>query len=218
MQHLIVEMFVARFSERMITDVVQEFWAAMQQGDFITEAAEKVGTYRKMGARWLAAEGGIRSRRGRDLKGRCLTFGDREVIALGRAAGESIRSIALRLGRSPSTVSRELTRNAERGRYLATSAHALAYQRASRPKPAKLASNLALRDRVEQDLAKKFSPEQIVGRLLLDFPDNLDMRISVETIYQAVYLPSRGGLRREVTRCLRTGRSLRRPCRKAGHR
>ncbi len=219
MQHLIVEMFVARFSERMITDVVQEFWEAMQQGDFITEAAEKAGTYRKMGARWLAAaEGGIRPRRGRDLKGRCLTFGDREVIAVGRAAGESIRSIALRLGRSPSTVSRELARNTERGRYVATAAHALAYQRAGRPKPAKLASNPVLRDRVEQDLAKKFSPEQIVGRLLLDFPDDLDMRISVETIYQAVYMPSRGGLRREVTRCLRTGRSLRRPCRKAGQR
>jgi transposase, IS30 family len=65
---------------------------------------------------------------------------------------------------------------------------------------------------------KSFSPEQIVGRLLRDFPDDPDMRVSVETIYQAVYTPSRGGLRREVTRCLRTGRTLRRPCRKAGQR
>ena len=138
---------------------------------------------------------------------------------MGRAAGESIRLIALRLGRSPSPVSRELARNSDlRGGYLATSAHALAYQRASRPKPAKLASNLVRRDRVEQDLAKKFSPEQVVGRLLLDFPDDLDMRICVETIYQAVYMPSRGGPRREVTRCLRTGRSLRKPGRQPGQR
>lgn len=209
---------MARFSELMITDVVQEFWAAMQQGDFITEAAEKVGTYRKMGARWLAASGGVRPRRGRGLKGRCLTFHEREVIALGRAAGESIRSIAVRLRRSPSTISRELARNSDLRGYLATSAHALAYHRASRPKPAKLVSYPVLRERVEQDLTNKFSPEQIVGRLRLDFPDDLDMRVSAETIYQAVYSPIRGGLRRDLTRCLRTGRTLRRPCRRAGQR
>jgi len=80
------------FSERMNTELVQQFWAAMQQGVFITDAAEQVGTYRKMGARWLAATGGIRPRRGRDLKGRCLSFREREEIALSRSAGESMRS------------------------------------------------------------------------------------------------------------------------------
>lgn len=208
---------MARFSEQMITDVVQGFWTGMQQGDFITEAAEKAGTYRKMGARWLAAAGGVRPRRGRDLKGRCLSFHEREVIALGKAAGDSIRSIAIRLGRSPSTVSRELARIGESAcGYRATSAHALAYRRAGRPKPAKLVTNDALRQRVEQDLVKKYSPEQIVGRLRAEFPDDLDMWVSTETIYQSLYVPLRGGLRRELTRCLRTGRALRRPCRKSG--
>jgi len=88
-----------------------------------------VGTYRKKGARWMAAEGGVRPRRGRDLQGRYLSFSEREEIALARAAGEGVRSIARRLGRSPSTVSRELSRNAQRdGCYRATVAHARAWQ------------------------------------------------------------------------------------------
>jgi IS30 family transposase len=191
----------------------------MQRGEFITEAAERAGTYRVMGARWLAAAGGVRPRRGRDLKGRCLSFGEREEIALGRARDESMRSIAARLGRSPSTICRELTRNTDpRGQYRATTAHALAYGRASRPKPAKLVTNLALRQRVEQDLEKKYSPEQIAGRLRVDFPDDPEMRVSTETIYQSLYVQSRGALRRELTTRLRTGRALRRPSRQAGQR
>jgi len=87
------------FSERMNTEVVQQFWAAMQQSVPITETAEQVGTYRIMGARWMAATVGIRPRRGRDVKGRCLSLRDREEIALSRAAGESMRSIAARMGR-----------------------------------------------------------------------------------------------------------------------
>ena len=130
---------MAQFSDRMVTEVVQGFWAAMQRGEFITDAAAEAGTYRKKGTRWLAAAGGVRPRRGRDLKGRCLTFAEREEIAVARAGGESMRSIARRLGRSPSTISRELSRNGDRaGGYRATTAHALAYVRASRPKPSKL--------------------------------------------------------------------------------
>jgi len=84
----------------------------------------------------MAAEGGVRPRRGRDLLGRYLSFAEREEIALARAAGEGVRSIARRLGRSPSTVSRELSRNADRdGCYRAMRAHARAWERASRPKP-----------------------------------------------------------------------------------
>src|SRR5450759_4628354 len=104
---------MARFSDRMVTDVVQTFWAAMQRGEFITDAAAEAGTYRVKGARWLAAEGGVRPRRGRDLQGRYLSFGEREEVALGKAGGESVRSIAARLGRSPSTISRELVRNSD---------------------------------------------------------------------------------------------------------
>ena len=98
------------FNERMRPEVIQPFWAALQAGGFISAAAEGVGTYRVKGRRWILAESGIRPRRGRGLKGRCLTFSEREEIALGRARGESVRRIARALGRAPSTVSRELSR------------------------------------------------------------------------------------------------------------
>jgi len=209
---------MAVFTDRMLAEMVQPFWAALQRGEFITDAAAEVGTYRKKGTRWVAGCGGVRPRRGRDLKGRCLSFSEREEIALARAGGESIRCIARRLRRAPSTVSRELRRNAGGHGYRATTAHALAYGRASRPKPAKLATNLALRAKVEQDLACRYSPEQIAGRLRVEFPDQPEMRVSPETIYQSLYVQSRGALRRELTRCLRTGRALRQPGRKTGQR
>ncbi len=85
---------MAAFSDRMLPEVVQTFWAAMQRGEFITDAAAEAGTYRKKGARWLVAEGGVRPRRGRHLQGRCLSFAEREEIALGRAG-------ALQLSRCP---------------------------------------------------------------------------------------------------------------------
>ena len=106
---------MARFSDRMVPEVVQVFWAAMARGEFVTVAAVEAGTYREKGNRWLVAEGGIRPRRGRDLKGRCLTFAEREEIAVARAGGESMRAIARRLGRSPSTVSREPSRELRSG-------------------------------------------------------------------------------------------------------
>ena len=210
---------MVRFSNRMVAEATQPFWAALQRGGFIADAAAEAGTYRKQGTRWVAACGGIRPRRGRDLKGRCLSFAEREEIALGRAAGETIRVIARRLGRSPSTVSRELRRNADReGAYRATTAHALAWERASRPKPAKLAVHLALRERVQDDLRKRHSPEQLSGRLRRQFLHDPQMRVSPETIYQSLYVQSRGGLRRELTKCLRTGRALRQPGQRADRR
>ena len=112
-----------------------------------------------------------------------------------------------------------MSRNADgQGRYRATSAHALAYERSSRPKPAKLATNLRLRAKVEADLAKKYSPEQIAGRLKVEFPDQPEMQVSTETIYQSLYVQSRGALKLELTRYLRTGRAVRKPCRKPGQR
>jgi IS30 family transposase len=210
---------MVKFNDRMATDVVQTFWAAMQRGEFITDAAAEVGTYRQKGRRWLRESGGVRPRRGRDLLGRCLTFAEREEIAIAHARGQGVRQIAHSLGRSPSTISRELQRNVEGTKgYRATTAHALAYERASRPKAAKLATNLVLRAKVEKDLEKKYSPEQITGRLGVQFPDDPEMQVSPETIYQSLYVQSRGALRRDLARCLRTGRALRRPSRKVGQR
>ncbi len=210
---------VAEYSIFIRPDLLQQFWQVMAEGGFITDAVAVIGTSRRTGRRVLVDAGGVRPRRGRGLKGRCLTFAEREEIGLGRAAGESMRSIAERLGRSASTVSRELERNVDgQGRYRASGAHAQAYERASRPKIAKLVSNLALREKVEQDLEKRYSPEQIVGRLLVEFPDDPEMRVSTETIYQSIYVQSRGALRRDLAACLRTGRALRRPSRKVGQR
>jgi IS30 family transposase len=211
---------MARFSVTQVPEAIQPLWAALQAGEFVADAAARVGTHRTQARRWIAACGGVRPRRGRNLKGRCLTFSEREEIALARARGETIRVIARRLGRSPSTISRELRRNADRrdGGYRPTTAHALAFERASRPKPAKLAVNLRLRAIVQHDLQRRFSPEQIAGRLRRRFPDDPEMWVSTETIYQSLYVQSRGALKRELTRYLRTGRALRKPGRVVGQR
>jgi IS30 family transposase len=213
-----MESVVAELPLRFRLDVVQAAWDAFQAGLFASEAGDRIGVDRTTAKRMLVAAGGVRPRRGRNLKGRCLSFLEREEIALGIAAGESIRQIANRIGRAPSTVSRELARNSMRGRYRAATAQVVAYHRASRPKSAKLVINQRLRARVEEDLARRRSPEQIVGRLRRDFPDDPEMRVSTETIYQSLYVQSRGALKQELTRCLRTGRAVRRPSRKAGQR
>ncbi len=213
------EVLEVRFGGYMVPEVHQKFWEAMARGEFITDAAQGAGSYRKQGARWLVACGGVRPRRGRNLKGRCLTFAEREEIALLRAQRQGVRQIAAAVGRSPSTISRELRRNADRhGGYRASTAHAAAYERASRPEQAKLVTHPRLRERVESDLEQKYSPEQIAGRLHREFPEDPEMQVHHETIYQALYLSSRGALRRELTRRLRTGRSVRKPGRKAGQR
>ncbi|WP_246199793.1 IS30 family transposase [Arthrobacter zhaoguopingii] len=210
---------MAGYSIFLRPDLLQVFWAGMQAGDFITDAVLPIGTSRRTGRRVLLEAGGVRPRRGRNLKGRCLSFAQREEIAVLRAQGYSLRQIGAVIGASASTVSRELRRNTRPGAgYRATSAHAMAYERASRPKPAKLHTNPALRARVEGDLKKKYSPEQIAGRPRVQFPDQPEMRVSPETIYQSLYVQSRGALKRDLTACLRTGRALRQPCRKAGQR
>jgi Helix-turn-helix domain len=115
-----------RFSNQLVAELYQPFWAALQAGEFLTDAATVAGTHRWRGLKWLREAGGVRPRRGRNLKGRCLTFAEREEIALGLAADESLRSIAARLGRSASTISREVARHSDaKGRYRATVAHAL---------------------------------------------------------------------------------------------
>jgi transposase, IS30 family len=197
----------------------QRFWKAIALGLSSEDAAVVCGVSQAVGTRWFRESGGMPSISLAPLSGRYLSFAEREEIALARARGETIRAIARCLGRSPSTISRELRRNADRdGGYRATMAHALAYDRASRPKPAKLASNLALRRIVQDDLVRRYSPEQIAGRLRRRFPDDPEMWVSTETIYQSLYVQSRGALKRELTRYLRTGRALRKPGRQVAQR
>jgi IS30 family transposase len=138
-------------------------------------------------------------------------MGEREEISRGVASGESYRQIAARLGRVPSTVSREVARNGGRGRYRAQLADAAAFGRAQRPKPGKLVTEPRLRAVVEAKLALRWSPEQIAGWLPLAYPQDPVMRVSHETIYLSLFVQSRGALRRELQRCLRTGRAMRYP-------
>jgi transposase, IS30 family len=145
----------------------------------------------------------------------CDRYLDREEryeLARLREAGLSMRQIAARLARSPSTVSRELARNAapRTGGYQPERAHRLAWERQRRPRPSKLSQHPVLRARVQQMLDRRYSPEQISGRLKVRFPDDPAMRVSHETIYQSIYVYPRGQLRRELKACLRTGRAVRR--------
>src|SRR3954453_15142238 len=139
----------------------------------------------------------------------------RELIADLRAAGASIRAVAAVLGRPASTVSRELARNTDPddpdGAYRPYAAHCAAATRRARPKPAKLAVNTALAGYVQKKLDQRWSPEQICHALRVDHPDEAEMRVCPETIYQALYVQARGGLRREVATALRTGRTRRKP-------
>jgi IS30 family transposase len=139
-----------------------------------------------------------------------LRFEERERISRGIAAEESARAIARDLGRSPSTVSREIKHAGGRHRYRALSAERGACERLARPKPGKLSQSPRLAAAVEAGLRRRWSPQQISARLRLEHPDDPEMRISHETIYQSLYVQSRGELRRQLARNLRTGRTRRR--------
>ncbi len=143
---------------------------------------------------------------------RYLSLLEREHLRDLHRAGMSIRKIAAQLQRSPSTVSRELRRNTASSRgYLPHTAHRLSVQRRSRPRQPKLLANPRLRDYVQAKLNKKWSPQQISNRLIKEFPDAADMRVSTEAIYQAIYVHARGELKRELARQLRRGRAARKP-------
>jgi IS30 family transposase len=136
---------------------------------------------------------------------------EREEISLGLAARHSMCAIGRGLGRSASTITREVAANGGRRRYRAAAADSAAYRRAKRPKVPKLAHDSRLRDAVEAMLDLQWSPQQISARLVVEFPDDLSMRVSHETIYQSLFVQSRGALRKELTACLRSGRTRRRP-------
>jgi IS30 family transposase len=140
-----------------------------------------------------------------------LSLTEREEISRGLAGGESFRSIALRLARSPSTISREVATNGGRRRYRACGADKAAVRRMRRPKPSKLATCARLRAVVEGKLELRWSPTQISGWLVSEFPDDPEMRVSHETIYLSLFVQSRGALRKELTRYLRSGHTTRRP-------
>jgi transposase, IS30 family len=194
--------------------VQREFWAAVRSGMVVAEAAAAVGVSITVAWRWFRHVGGVMPEPfpavRTPLGARRLSFQEREEIGCRRAAGDGVRAIARELGRSPSTVSRELRCGIVRRKsgYRASVAQAVADQRARRPKTRMLGLDDRLREHVQNRLHAKDSPEQISRRLVLLFPDDPSMRVSHETIYRSLYVQGRGGLRRELVKCLRTGRAL----------
>jgi IS30 family transposase len=187
-----------------------EVWARWRQGESLRLIARRLGKRGPSVRAFVLQTGGVQRQPPRRPP-RCLSVAEREEISRGVAAGEPCRQIAARLGRAPSTVSRELVRNGGRHRYRAQPADAAAYRRAQRPKPAKLVTEPRLRAVVEAKLALRWSPQQIAGWLPLAYPQDPVMRVSHETIYLSLFVQSRGALRRELQRCLRTGRAMRYP-------
>src|ERR1700752_1158479 len=218
-------------------DLVRRFWLAYLAGATKEEAAQGLGLNRNTGPTWFRQAGGVVPAYVKaKASGRKLSLGEREEIFAGVERGDSIRCIARALGRAPSTVLRELRHNMWHQLYRArhrrptgcpvpkpwNSRPSLAQRRADamarRPKAAKLATNFVLHELVQAKLTARRSPEQIAAQLKRQFPDQPEMWVSHETIYQSIYVQGRGALRRELAICLRTGRALRRPHRNAEQR
>ncbi len=190
--------------------------AQLREGARVREITERFGcsatTVRRI--RDLAS---VRRRRVEHSRLR-LGFEERERISRGLAAGLSARRIARELGRAPSTVSREIERSGGRRRYRALAAERAAQTRLARPKPGKLSGSPRLRAAVEAGLGRHWSPQQISARLKVEHPEDPEMRISHETIYQSLYVQSRGELRRQLAANLRRGRGRRRARTEVEHR
>nr|WP_174856020.1 IS30 family transposase [Streptomyces hyaluromycini] len=214
----------------------------MEQGYSTREAARIVGINLRTGKRWRngrRASGDSKAvspiyqgtgqmsvypeSEGPPRPSHYLQEHDRIHIADRLREKASVRQIAGELGRSPSTISREIRRNRRampKGgwSYQPFHAHRRAERRRPRPKAGKIGQNAELRDFIQNHLAMRWSPEQICQALRTRFPDRPEMHVVHETIYQALYVQGRGELRRELTRALRTGRAMRRPNRHADRR
>ena len=195
-----------RFTEVEVVEV----WERRQAGESNRLIGRRLGRSAGSIRAFVESFGGVRPEPRRRSLGH-LSLTEREEISRGIAAGEPLCAIADRLGRAPSTISRELARNGGRVGYRAHRADRVAWQRARRPQACKLAANETLRAEVEDKLAIRWSPQQISGWLKHTYPDTEAMHLSHETIYLTLFIQARGGMKRELTQCLRTRRANRRP-------
>lgn len=157
----------------------------------------------------ISRTGGIRPPQ-RNRSQHSLVLYEREEISRGLALQLSLRTIATKLGRSPSTISREIKRNGGLIAYRATQAEDAAWKRGCRPKCCKLASAPKLCKIIGDKLKNKWSPEQIAGWLKHEYPNNEDNHVSYETIYKSLFIQSRGVLKKELAQYLRSKRTIRR--------
>jgi IS30 family transposase len=187
----------------------RELWSRWKAGESLSEIGRALGKQPGSIHGVVASNGGyvpaVRRR-----SARVLTITEREEISRGLAEGASLRRIAGRLHRAPSSISREVARHGGRHRYRAARAQERAWDRARRPKPCKLAAVPRLRELVAGKLAEEWSPEQISGWLARTYPGEQDLQVSTETIYRSLFVQARGVLRKELTAHLRTRRTMRR--------
>lgn len=186
-----------------------EIWDRWQCGESLCSIGRVFGKSSSSIYFQLARTGGIRPIP-RKRSRLALTLSEREEISRGIASAQSMRSIATLLGRSPSTVSRELNRNGGVDTYRATVAETHAWDRAHRPKPCKLALNPRLRWAVANKLALEWSPQQIAGWLKQTYPGSENHHVSHETIYRSLFIQARGVLKKELQQTLRRPRAIRR--------
>ena len=199
---------------RMDSGEAQELWARRHDGATYEALGQTFGLTREAIFAVVRARGGLRPQP-RRRAAVTLTGADREEITRGLAAGHAYAAIARQLHRPTSTILREVQRHGGRRHYRSAGADRRAWARARRPKPCRLATEPRLRQRVATQLAADWSPQQIAQWLRRRYPDNPRMQVSHETIYRSLFVQARGGLKRELVRHLRRGRTLRRPRRRA---
>ena len=186
-------------------------WDRWQKGESLQQIAQLFDRNHSSIQRILAETGGIRPAQRRRSR-LALALAEREAISRAVVAGHSICSIATRLGRAPSTISREIKRNGGQGGYRACQADQAAWDRARRPKSCKLAENRTLACIVASKLQLQWSPEQIAGWLRHTYPDDTSSQVSHETIYRSLFIQARGALKKELLEHLRRTRAMRRSC------
>jgi IS30 family transposase len=186
-----------------------ELWRRWKSGQSLSEIGRALGKHAGSVHGVLATHGGIIPAT-RTRSAITLSLGEREEISRGIAAGLSIRQIASKLNRAPSTVSRELVRNGGRHRYRGVNADQKAWQQARRPKPCRLATDPLLQSVVACKLQLDWSPAQIAGWLKYEYPEDERMRVSHETIYKSLFIQARGVLKKELIGHLRSHRTMRR--------
>ena len=186
-----------------------ELWERWKKGEGLHVIGQALGRGHTSIAGHIRPSGGIRPP-ARRRSSRVLTFAEREEISRGIVEGRSLRAIARALGRSPSTVSREIGRNGGSRRYRAEASDQRAWKQALRPKLCKLALEAQLRQAVARKLEKSWSPEQIAGWLKRIYPTDEALRVSHETIDRSLYIQARGVLKQELMAHLRSQRVFRR--------
>ena len=198
-----------RFRRGFTSAEKTELWDRWQRGESLKAIGRVFGKPSSSIYYQIAPYGGIRPVRRRRSRS-ALTLSEREEISRGLAAHQSARSMARLLGRSPSTVSRELSRNGGYDGYRAALADEKAWAQARRPKRCKLANSLRLRRAVASKLRLNWAPEQIAGWLKRTHPDDESYRVSHETIYRSLFVQARGVLKKELLGHLRSTRTIRR--------